>query len=88
MAQALTSPASSQNELYVFGQIPLTPSVLSVAQENFTASRPPIRSLNVTEEILGLLRSYSLKQSISKIFEETPPVPQNTLRFTRRLTTR
>ncbi len=59
-------------ELDLFGSLPLTRSSLSVAQENFTASRPPIRNLNATEEILQLLRNHPSKQAISRIFEEAP----------------
>lgn len=59
-------------EFDIFGQVPVTRSGLSVAQENFTASRPPIRNLNATEEILQLLRNHPAKQAISRMFEEAP----------------
>ncbi len=54
----------------LFGSFTLNPSNLSVAKENFTASKPAIRNLNVTHEILTLLKSQETKQQLHRIFEE------------------
>ena len=49
---------------------PLSAGGISVAQENFTASQPPIRSLNVTQEIFGMLRRQKVTDAVQRLFEK------------------
>ena len=64
----LTSPQATAPvaaDTLFLGSFPLTPTRLSVAKENFTASKPPIRSLNVTDEILSMLRLQEVKTTLA-----------------------
>lgn len=60
----------SNNEPGLFGEGAIDLSSLSVAQENYYASKPPIRNLNVTGEILNMLRSRKTQQSLEQVFAE------------------
>ncbi len=70
----------------LFGSFTLNPSNLSVAKENFTASKPPIRSLDVTNEILSMLQSQGVKETLNQIFDEHTQhkIDSKTLPFMRR----
>ncbi len=77
---SLTTPSLDKTQPHdLFGGFILNPSTLSVAKENFTASKPPIRNLNVTHEILTLLKSQEVKQKLSQTFAEH--ASQNKLAF-------
>ncbi|MBK8190507.1 MAG: hypothetical protein IPK79_08680 [Vampirovibrionales bacterium] len=62
------------SEAAIFGFERISASTLSVAQENYQASLPPIRTLNVTGEILKLIRSHALKASIHSALQEPSPL--------------
>jgi len=54
------------NEETLVGLFNITPGALSVAQENYQASKPAIRSLDVTTEILNLVKNTAFKQRIQQ----------------------
>ncbi len=46
-----------------------TPTIMQVAHANHHASKPPLRALNVGEEIRQLIRAHALKSDLAKVFE-------------------
>lgn len=52
------------NEDTLLNFLTITPASLSVAQENYKASQPPIRSLDVTQEILKMVKNSAIAQGI------------------------
>lgn len=64
--------SATLSDASIFGFERMTASALSVAQANFQASTPPIRHLNVTGEILKMIRSHALKATIHSRLQDNP----------------
>ncbi len=58
-----TKPVMLKEETFL-DMLTMTKESLSVAQENYTASKPPLRNIDVTSEILKLMKNTAQKQSI------------------------
>ncbi len=46
-----------------------TPTFVQVAHANHHASTPPLRALNVGDEIRQLIRAHAFKSNLAKVFE-------------------
>ena len=62
---------NEKNNKYPFQSLKKNPSAtLDVARENFSASTPPLRTINITQEIKHMMNRQSLIQSIQQILSK------------------